>query len=256
MIGPYTIKNSDTGESLTLQCVTMIDPATGWFELKTTDGKSAMEVANIVEQTWLSRYPWPQEIVYDRGSEFMGDFANMIADDYGITKRPITVRNPQANSMIERIHQTLGNIIRTFELHEDAEAVQETWDGILSVAMFALRATVHTTTQATPMQLVFGRDAILNVQFEADWEYIKNRKQKTINYNNRKENAKRIPYTYTVNQQVMLDVTGTTKSKYAQNPYKGPYKVLKVNDNGTVVLEMGPVIDTVNIRNIKPYKED
>ena len=54
----------------------------------------------------------------------------------------------------------------------------------------------------------------------------------------------------------MLDVTGTTKSKYAQNPYKGPYKVLKVNDNGTVVLEMGSVIDTVNIRNIKPYQTE
>ena len=104
----------------------MIDPATGWFELKTTDGKSAMEVANIVEQTWLSRYPWPQEIVYDRGSEFMGDFANMIADDYGITKRPIMVRNPQANLMIERIHQTLGNIIQTFELHNDTDITQET----------------------------------------------------------------------------------------------------------------------------------
>ena len=36
----------------------------------------------------------------------------------------------------------------------------------------------------------------------------------------------------------MLDVTGTIKSKCAQNPYKGPYKVLKVNDNGTVALEM------------------
>ena len=256
MIGPYTIKNSETGETLTLQCVTMIDPATGWFEMKTTEGKSAMEVANIVEQTWLSRYPWPQEIVYDRGSEFMGDFANMIADDYGITKRPITVRNPQANAIIERIHQTLGNIIRTFELHEDAEATQETWNGILSATMFALRATVHTTTQATPMQLVFGRDAILNVQFEADWKYIKDRKQKIINYNNQKENSKRVPYTYQVNQLVMLDVTGTTKSKYAKNPYQGPYKVLKVNDNGTVVLEMGPVIDTVNIRNVKPYKTE
>ena len=66
-------------------------------------------------------------------------------------------------------------LIRTFELQEDAEATQETWDGILNVTTFALRATVHTTTQATPMQLVFGRDAILNVQFEADWEYIKNR---------------------------------------------------------------------------------
>ena len=55
---------------------------------------------------------------------------------------------------------------------------------------------------------------------------------------------------------VMLDVTGTTKSKYAKNPYQGPYKVLQVNDNGTVALEMGPVIDTVNIRNVKPYKQD
>ena len=141
-------------------------------------------------------------------------------------------------------------------MHEDAEATQETWDGILSAAMFALRATVHTTTQATPMQLVFGRDAILNIQFEADWEYIKNRKQKQINYNNKRENSGRVPYEYQVNQLVMLDVAGTTKSKYAKNPYQGPYKVLKVNDNGTVVLEMGPVIDTVNIRNVKPYKEE
>ena len=95
----------------------------------------------------------------------------------------------------------------------------------------------------------------MNIQFEADWEYIKNQKQKVIDYNNKKENSKRIPYSYQVNQLVMLDVTGTTKSKYAQNPYKGPYKVLKVNDNGTVVLEMGLLIDTVNIRSIKPYKE-
>ena len=126
MIGPYTIKNSETGKSLTLQCVILIDTATGWFELKTTKSKSAIDVANIVETTWLSRYPWLQEIVYDRGSEFMAEFAAMVNDDYGITKQPITVCNPQANSMIERIHQTLGNIIRTFELHGDMEATQET----------------------------------------------------------------------------------------------------------------------------------
>ena len=56
----------------------------------------------------------------------MGDFANMIADDYGITKQSITVRNLWANSMIERIHQILGNSIRTFELYENAGATQET----------------------------------------------------------------------------------------------------------------------------------
>ena len=46
-----------------------------------------------------------------------------------------------------------------------------------------------------------------------------------------------------------------TKAKYGQNPYRGPYEVLETNDNGTVLLKMGPLIDTVNIRNIKPYIE-
>ena len=142
----------------------MIDPATGWFELHITDGKSAMEVANLVD-------PWLQEIVYDRGSEFMGDFAAMIADDYGITKRPIIVRNSQANSIIEKIHQTLGNIIQTFELHNDTDVTHDSWKGVLSAAMFALRATYHTTLQAMPMQLV---------RFIADRTYLKQNKEKLI----------------------------------------------------------------------------
>ena len=57
------------------------------------------------------------------------------------------------------------------------------------------------------------------------------------------------------NDKVLLHVTGTTKAKYAKNPYDGPYTVLKVNDNGTVMLKIGPLIDTVNIRNIKPYQK-
>ena len=53
----------------------------------------------------------------------------------------------------------------------------------------------------------------------------------------------------------MMSVKSTTKSKYGDNPYRGPYEGLKVNNNGTVLLRMGPLIDTVNIRNIKLYLE-
>ena len=77
--------------------------------------KEYLNIANIVEQTWRTIYPWPMELTYDRGTEFMGEFAKMIEDDYGITRQGTTVRNPQANSILERIHQTLGNIIRTFK---------------------------------------------------------------------------------------------------------------------------------------------
>jgi transposase InsO family protein len=254
MIGPYIIKDK-SGKIYRLHCVTMIDPATGWFEIIDVKFKDASTVANAVEQVWLTRYPWPQEIIYDRGSEFMGVFAEMVARDYNIKRRPITVQNPQANAIIERIHQTLGNIIRTFELHTNTEDIEESWSGILSAAMFALRSTIHTTLQATPMQLVFGRDAILNIKFQADWNIIKQRKQKMIDLNNQRENSKRLEYEYKVNDKVLLDVKDITKAKYAKNPYKGPYHVLQVNDNGTVLLDMGHLIDTVNIRNIKPYKE-
>ena len=69
----------------------MIDPATGWFEIQELPGtKRADILANIVEQTWLTRYPWPQEVILDRGTEFMAEFSAMLTNDYGIKKKPIT----------------------------------------------------------------------------------------------------------------------------------------------------------------------
>ena len=71
----------------------MIDPATGWFEIHPYDDKKSITVANIVEQQWLSRYPWPTQVTFDRGSEFIGSiFRNMIKNNYGIKQKPITVR--------------------------------------------------------------------------------------------------------------------------------------------------------------------
>ena len=64
----------------------MIDPATGWFELCTIEDKRADTIANLVEQTWLSRYPWPTKVIFDRGSEFMAEFADMVTEDYGIKR--------------------------------------------------------------------------------------------------------------------------------------------------------------------------
>ena len=56
----------------------MIDPATGWFEMKEIKDKTAINVADVVEQTWLTGYPWPTQIVYDKGTEFLAEFAKMI----------------------------------------------------------------------------------------------------------------------------------------------------------------------------------
>ena len=155
----------------------MIDPATGWIKICTVDSTRADLVANQVELAWLTRYPLPTKVVLDRGKEFLKEFKVMMQDDYGIEVSSITTRNPQANAIIERVHQTIGNIIRTFNVRKMTLDDQNPWDGILASTMFALRATVHTTTQYTPTQLAFGRDSILNVHHEANWNIIKQRKQ-------------------------------------------------------------------------------
>ena len=116
LIGPYDIKIR--GKKHRLWCVTMVDPATNWFEMKEIKEKTAINIANVVEQVWLTRYPWPTEIIYDRGTEFTAEFSEMIQQDYRIAPNPISTRNPQANAVLERLHRTIGNMIRTFDFND------------------------------------------------------------------------------------------------------------------------------------------
>ena len=147
----------------------MIYSATGWIEICTVQSARADLLSNIVELAWLTRYPLPSKVIVDCGNEFLAEFKTMIQADYGITVKPITSRNPQANSILERVHQTIGNIIRTFKAQDMVLNDENPQDGILASTMFALHATVHITTQHTPAQLVFGRDSILNTRHETNW---------------------------------------------------------------------------------------
>ena len=151
---------------------------------------------------------------------------------------------------MERVHHVITNMIRTFELQDDYLDKKDPWKGILSATAFAIRSTYHTTLQKSPGQLVFGRDMIFNIQHKANWEYIRQRKQKIINKNNQKENAKCIPHNYKEGDLVMLE-KGTENK--CESPFSGPHKIMKVNDNGTVRVEVKNVTDTYNIRRIKPY---
>ena len=139
LIGPYKIRRKGKPD-LICKCVTMIDPASGWFKIHHYNDKRAITVANIAEQEWPSRYPWPTQITFDRGNEFIGHaFRHTIMHNYGIKCKPITVRNPQANAIVERIHQVIGNIIRTFDLENNYLDEKDPFKGALAAAMFAVR---------------------------------------------------------------------------------------------------------------------
>jgi len=121
----------------------------------------------------------------------------------------------------------------------------------LNAAAFAIRSTYHTTLKATPGQLVFGRDMIFNIKHTANWRAIADRKQKLIDKNNARENAKRLKHTYHIGDKVLMD---KDKPNKMECPYEGPYEIREVFSNGTVRIKRKAVLQIVNIRQLHPYQ--
>ena len=105
--------------------------------------------------------------------------------------------------------------------------------------------------------MVFGRDHILNLRQEIDWKKIKENKSTLIKKNNERENSKRVKYTYTVGQKVIIKTEQSRK--YGKDAYEGPYEVVEVRNNGSLRLRKnmgrGAVFQTFNLRNVFPYHE-
>jgi len=160
--------------------------------------------------------------------------------------------------MIERCHKTLHNMIRSAQI-KDKRDLDEFFGfkGVLAACRKAVNSAVHTTARATPTQLlVFGRDAMLNASFQADWQFIKEQKQRLIIQNNKRENAERKPHAH--NAGDVAAVKADVKSKHGSDPCLDPMRITQANDNGTVKLAKvadnngGAVSQTWNIRNIEP----
>jgi hypothetical protein len=84
----------------------------------------------------------------------MGEVISLLRDECGIKRKPITSLNPQANSMAERAHKTLHNMINAqiIEGIQDLLDPEHPWTGLLMALRFAVNSTVHTMNRATPLE--------------------------------------------------------------------------------------------------------
>jgi hypothetical protein len=67
----------------------------------------------------------------------------------------------------------VNDMLRSFDLennHENLETQEDNTSFNQLHGYQANRSTYHTTLQATPCQLVFGRDMIHNIAFRANWD--------------------------------------------------------------------------------------
>jgi hypothetical protein len=178
LIGPLTIKTPRSGKK-ELLALTMIDPSTGWFEVKDLKVKSAKESMNTFYGVWLSRYPRPEYIGFDNGGEYKNVFEELVTN-HSIKKKNSTPFNLQSNGISERVHSTINDVLRTAEIYGREMDEKYPWGPFLSSAAYAIRSTFHTTLKATPGQLVFGRDMVLPIKFMADWGKLNNNAKRKL----------------------------------------------------------------------------
>jgi hypothetical protein len=82
------------------------------------------------------------------------------------------VKNPRANAIVERMHKVLGDMIciQLTSKHKHDDPIHD----LTSVVAYAIRATVHGTTQQhTLSHLVYAKDMLLQTKMEANVEHIR-----------------------------------------------------------------------------------
>ena len=170
MIGPWGVKFSrgDKTFSKDIKALTIVDRASNWPEIVFARCKESEYVAKLFDKQWLCRYPRPKKVVHDNSGEFTGfEFQEMCAS-YGIEAIATTVKNPRSNSTAERMHLTVGDMLRTMTFAGDNW--EEEVEAALHSVAWAIRSTISTMSGYTPGQLVFSKDMIMQSVVTADWE--------------------------------------------------------------------------------------
>ena len=144
-IGPWVIELRG-GREYSLRALTTIDVTTNLLEIEPILTQTATECARAFENGWLSRYPRPVRVIHDQGSEFMGSAFQDLLRRARIKSVPTTARNPQGNSIIEAVHKSVGQVLRTLIHIHQPKTVHEakaTGDTALATAMHATRCASH-----------------------------------------------------------------------------------------------------------------
>ena len=189
------------------RALTCIDSVIGLPEVIPVENATSITVAKSFEDHWLSRYPFPIRCIHDNGNEFLGyQFGQMLRKN-NIHSVPTTVKNPQSNATVERLHQSISTMI-AISIQKNPPRSYEEANGLIQrkcmAAQFAIRATVHTSLKYTPGELAFGRNILNPFSKQIDWELLLQTKQELTDKTTFKENAGRSNFDYKIGDKVLI----------------------------------------------------
>ena len=133
---------------------------TKWPEARAIPNAKAFSVVPFFYEDIICRHGCPKELLTDRGSHFVNEMLDSLCQNLGTKHRLSTAYHPQTNGLVERFNRTLCEALAKY-----ANSHKDDWDLYLSSVLFAYRTKRHNTTRHEPFYLMYGRNAILPIEF-------------------------------------------------------------------------------------------
>ncbi len=99
-------------------------------------------------------------------------FTSRTYGTYGLKRKPTSVKNPQANAILERVHQAIMGMLCTAEIDMAPSVEPRNIDTFVTNATWAICSTYHTVLKASPGEAIFDIDVLFDISFLADWNKI------------------------------------------------------------------------------------
>ena len=116
-------------------------------------------IADAFVKRYVSIFGSPKYILTDRGANFMSTLMRDVSKRFRIQNCNFTAYHHQTVGSLERSHVLLAEYIKQYTNKNKGD-----WDDYLELAMFSFNTSVHSGTNYTPYELVFGSEARLPSQ--------------------------------------------------------------------------------------------
>ena len=131
---------------------------TKWMESFAIPNIEAVTVAEAFVFQFVSRFGVPDFLHTDQGRNFESALLKAVCSLFGVSKTRTSPDHPQSDGLIERFNRTLLSL-----LSMATRQGEHNWDLHLPLMMLVYRTSVQESTGCTPFELVFGREARLQV---------------------------------------------------------------------------------------------
>ncbi|PHJ17715.1 retrotransposon ty3-gypsy subclass [Cystoisospora suis] len=221
--------------------------------IPTTQCASTEDVAKLLMREVVRLHGVPSAIVSDRDTRFTSEVWWAMCKSLSIEQKMSTAYHPQTDGQAERTNQTIEQMLRCAILGDDSK-----WADLLPLLEFAYNSSVHTSTKATPFELLYGFTpskpicktfAIPSARVETlfPWkahvqvQRAKRELRQAQEYQKRYADRRRRDVQFKVGDQVWLSTANITldgEAKELKPKFTGPFRILKMYGANAAKLDL------------------